>query len=82
MVLCVHIFFVTFGGPCHSQVVNGPQHQPEGLLLLNRDAQNLHGRLQLRELLGGPLLLLRLHTNKQTNKGALVEENWNEWTTF
>lgn len=50
----------TFSGSCGPQVVNGPQDEPEGLLLFARDAQHLHGCLQLGELLRGSLLVFRL----------------------
>lgn len=51
---------LTFGSSCSSKVVDGPKDEPEGLLLITTDAQNLHGGLQLRKLLGGPLLNLSL----------------------
>lgn len=50
----------TFSGSCGPQVVDSPQDEPQGLLLFPRNAQHLHGRLQLGELLQGSLLVLRL----------------------
>lgn len=54
----------TFGGSCSPQVVNGSQDEPQGLLLFTRDAQHLHGCLQLGELLRGSLLVLRLEERR------------------
>lgn len=50
----------TFGGPGSPQVVDGPQYEPQGLLLVAGDAQHLHRRLQFGELLGRSLLILGL----------------------
>lgn len=51
---------VTFRGPGSPQMVNGPQDEPEGFLLIAGDAHHLHGSLELVELLSCFLLLLRL----------------------
>lgn len=56
--------FPTFGGPSGPQVVNGPQDEPQGLLLLPRHSQDLHGRLELGELLRRSLLLLGLRRSR------------------
>lgn len=61
---------VTFGGSCSPQVVDGSQDEPAGLLLIGGNAQHLHGRLQLTELLSCLLLLLRL----QGQMGTLVSD--------
>lgn len=50
----------TFGGPSSAQVVDSPQDEPQGLLLIAGDSQHLHRRLQFGELLGRSLLILRL----------------------
>ena len=52
--------WVTFGGACSPQVVDGSQDEPAGFLFIRGDAQHLHGRLELTELLSCLLLLLRL----------------------
>lgn len=52
--------WVTFGGACSPQVVDGSQDEPAGFLFVRGDAQHLHGRLELTELLSRLLLLLRL----------------------
>lgn len=51
---------VTFGGPSSPQMINGPQDQPEGFLLVAGDAHHLQGSLELVELLGRLLLFLWL----------------------
>lgn len=51
---------LTLGRSCSSQMVDGPEDQPEGPLLVAADPQHLHGRLQLGKLLGGALLILGL----------------------
>lgn len=50
----------TFSGSSGPQMINSSQDEPEGLLLFTRDAQHLHGCLQLGELLWGSLLVFRL----------------------
>lgn len=57
---------ITFGGSCSPQVVDGSQDEPAGFLLIRGDAQRLHGRLQLTELLSCLLLLLRLQGQRGT----------------
>ena len=52
--------WVTFGGACSPQVVDGSQDEPTGFLFIRGDAQHLHGPLELTELLSCFLLLLRL----------------------
>lgn len=54
----------TFGGPGGAQVIDGPQDEPQGLLLLPGHSQDLHGRLQLGELLGSSLLVLGLQRSE------------------
>lgn len=54
----------TFGSPGSPQVVDGPQYEPQGLLLIARDAQDLHCRLQFGELLRRSLLVLGLQGTK------------------
>lgn len=51
---------VTFRGPGSPQVINGPEDEPEGFLLIAGDAHHLHGSLELVELLGRLLLFLWL----------------------
>ena len=55
----------TFGGTGGSQVINGGQHEPEGLLLVSRDAQHLHRCLQLSELLRCLLLVFTLEMKRE-----------------
>ncbi len=59
---------LTLSSSCSPEMVDGPEDEPEGPLLVTADPQNLHGCLQLGELLGGPLLILSLavtHTHKK-----------------
>lgn len=62
-------FKLTFGGSRSSKMVDGPEDEPEGPLLVAADPQDLHGCLQLGELLSGPLFVLRLAggTNTQSH---------------
>lgn len=63
---------VTFRGPRSPQMVNGPQDEPQGFLLITRDAHHLHGSLELVELLSRLLLLLWL----QRATGSLGVGAW------
>lgn len=54
----------TFGGPGSPQVVDGPQDEPQGLLLVAGDAQHLHCGLQFGKLLRRSLLVLGLRGNE------------------
>ena len=54
---------LTLSSSCRPEVVDGPQDEPEGPLLVPADPQNLHGCLQLGELLRGPLLIFSLVEN-------------------
>lgn len=58
----------TFGGPGSPQVINGPQDEPQGLLLLTGDPQHLHGCLEFGELLRRSLLLLGLRRSKVSGR--------------
>lgn len=51
---------LTLSSSCCPKMVDGPQDEPEGPLLITTDPQNLHGCLQLGKLLRGPLLILSL----------------------
>lgn len=51
---------LTLGCSRSPEMVDGPEDEPEGPLLITADPQNLHGCLQLGKLLGGPLLILSL----------------------
>lgn len=61
---CWGACFPTFGGPGSPQVINGSQDEPQGLLLLARHPQHLHGGLEFGELLRCSLLLLGLRRSK------------------
>ena len=63
--------WVTFGGACSPQVVDGSQDEPAGFLFVRGDAQHLHGRLELTELLSCLLLLLRLQGQMGTRAADL-----------
>lgn len=51
---------LTLSCSCCPKMVDGPEDEPEGPLLITTDPQDLHGCLQLGKLLGGPLLILSL----------------------
>lgn len=56
------IWFIslTLGSASSPKMVDGCKDEPEGLLFITTDPQNLHGCLQLGKQLGGSLLLLSL----------------------
>lgn len=58
---------LTFGASRSSKMVDGPKDEPEGSLLVAADSQDLHGCLQLGELLRGPLLVFWLAGGTNTH---------------
>lgn len=56
----VRINSLTLGSSGSTEMVDGCEDEPEGLLFITADPQYLHGCLEFGKLLGGALLLLRL----------------------
>lgn len=51
---------LTLGGSRSTEMVDRSQDEPESLLFITADPQNLHGCLEFGKLLGGSQLLLSL----------------------
>lgn len=60
---------LTLGASRSTEMVDCSQDEPEGLLFITTDPQNLHGCLEFGKLLGGTLLLLSLTDSRGTFLG-------------